>query len=58
MGVIGLSTMEPMDCRENLGPRELATIMNLSVASGERVIFGLNADVAKAHLRVKIREED
>ena len=30
----------------------------LSVASGERVIFGLIADVAKAHRRVKIREED
>ena len=32
---------------ENPGPRELATIMNLSASGGERVIFGLNADVAK-----------
>ena len=50
--------IEIVDRLENPGPRELATIMNLSVASGERVIFGLNADVAKAHRRVKIREED
>ncbi len=39
-------------------PRELAAIMNLSVAAGERVIFGLNADVAKAHRRVKVKEDD
>ena len=43
--------IEIVDRLENPGPRELATIMNLSVASGERVIFGLNADVAKAHRR-------
>ena len=47
-----------MDRLENPGPRELATIMNVSVASGERVIFGLNADVAKAHRRVKVKEDD
>ena len=28
------------------------------MAAGERVSFGLNADVAKAHRRVKVREED
>ena len=46
------------DRLENPGPRELAAIMNLSVAAGERVIFGLNADVAKAHRRVKVKEDD
>ena len=28
------------------------------MAAGERVIFGLNADVAKAHTRVKVKEDD
>ena len=44
-----------VDRLENPGPGELAA---LSVAAGERVIFGLNADVAKAHRRVKVKEED
>ena len=39
------------DRLENLGPRELAAIMNLSVAA-------VNADVAKAHRRLKVREDD
>ena len=47
-----------VDRLENPGPRELAAIMNLSVAAGERVIFGLNGDVAKAHRRVKVKEDD
>ena len=47
-----------LDRLENPGPRELAAIMTLSVAAGERVIFGLNADVAKAHRRVKVKEDD
>ena len=47
-----------LDRLENPGPRELASIMNLSVASCERVIFGLDADVAKAHRRVKVKKED
>ena len=46
------------DRLENPGPRELAAIMNLSVAAGERMIFGLNADVAKAHRRAKVKEDD
>ena len=46
------------DRLENPGPRELAAIMNLSVVAGERVMFGLNADVAKAHRRVKVKEDD
>ena len=46
------------DRLENPGPRELATIMNLSVSANERVIFGLNADVATAHRRVKVKESD
>ena len=32
--------------------------MTLSVAAGERVIFGLNADVAKAHRRVRVKDDD
>ena len=39
------------DRLENLGPRELAAIMNLSVAA-------VNADVAKAHRRLKVKEDD
>eukprot|EP00435_Cladocopium_sp_Y103_P008746 s1635_g2.t1 len=41
-------------CRlENPGPRELATIMRLSEEAKEKVIFGLNGDIAKAHRRVR-----
>ena len=45
------------DRLENPGLRELAAIMNLSVAAGDG-IFGLNADVGKAHTRVKVKEDD
>ena len=47
-----------LDRLENPGPRELATIMEVSQDSGENVIFGLNADVAKAHRRVLVKESD
>ena len=47
-----------LDRLENPGPRELATIMEVSQDSGEHVIFGLNADVAKAHRRVLVKESD
>ena len=46
------------DRLENPGPREMACIMETSMASGERCIFSLNADIAKAHRRVLVREED
>jgi hypothetical protein len=46
------------DRLENPGPRELATIMEVSQDSGEHVIFGVNADVAKAHRRVLVKESD
>eukprot|EP00435_Cladocopium_sp_Y103_P059232 s1226_g21.t1 len=40
---------------ENPGPRELSTIMRLSEEAGQRVIFGINGDIAKAH---KVRRQD
>ena len=46
------------DRLENPGPREMACIMETSMASGERCIFSLNADIAKAHRRVLVPEED
>lgn len=46
------------DRLENPGPRELATIMEVSKSQGENVIFGVNADISKAHRRVLVREED
>ena len=46
------------DRLENPGPREMACIMETSMASGERCIFSLNADIAKAYRRVLVREED
>ena len=46
------------DRLENPGPREMACIMETSMASGERCIFSLNADIAKAHRRVLVRKED
>eukprot|EP00435_Cladocopium_sp_Y103_P011931 s1588_g3.t1 len=46
-------------CRlENPGPRELSTIMRLSEEAKEKVIFGVNGDIAKAHRRVKVRRQD
>ena len=48
-----------MDRLENSGPRELATIkMRSSGEAGEHVIFAINADIAKAHRRVKVRAAD
>ena len=46
------------DRLENPGPRELACIMETSVAAGERVVFAVNGDIAKAHRRVRVKEED
>ena len=46
------------DRLENPGPRELSCLMETSVASGERVIFTVNADIAKAHRRVRVRKAD
>ena len=46
------------DRLENPGPREMACIMETSMAAGERCIFSLNADIAKAHRRVLVREDD
>ena len=47
-----------LDRLENPGPRELATIMRVSSDAGERVMFSVNADIAKAHRRVKVRPAD
>lgn len=47
-----------LDRLENPGPRELATIMEVSQEAAEHVVFGLNADVAKAHRRVLVKEPD
>ena len=47
-----------MDRLENPGPRELATIMRVSADAGERVVFSVNADITKAHRRVKVRQAD
>ena len=46
------------DRLENPGPREMACIMETSIAAGERVIFAINADIAKAHRRVRVRPSD
>ena len=46
------------DRLENPGPREMACIMETSMASGERCVFSLDADIVKAHRRVLVREED
>ena len=46
------------DRLENPGPRELACIMETSEAADERVIFAINADIAKAHRRVLVRPSD
>lgn len=46
------------DKMDNPGPRELACIMDTSLASDERVIFAVNGDISKAHRRVRIRAED
>lgn len=47
-----------LDRLENPGPRELATIMRVSSEAQERVIFAINADITKAHRRVKVRSSD
>ena len=46
------------DRLENPGPRELACIMETSIAAGERVIFAINADIAKAHRRVRVKSSN
>ena len=48
--------IEILDRLQNPGPRELSTIMKTSEAAQERVVFAINADIAKAHRRVKVRE--
>ena len=50
--------IQVLDRLENPGPRELATIMRASSDAGERVVFTVNADIAKAHRRVKVRRAD
>ena len=50
--------IQVLDRLENPGPRELATIMRASADAGERVVFTINADIAKAHRRVKVRRAD
>ena len=47
--------IQVLDRLENPGPRELATIMRVSGAANERVVFSVNADIAKAHRRVKVK---
>ena len=47
-----------LDRLENPGPCELAAIMETSQEASEHVVFGLNADVAKAHRRVLVKETD
>ena len=39
------------DRLENPGPKEMATITTLSMDAGERVLFGITADIAKARRR-------
>jgi len=50
--------IQVLDKLENPGPRELATIMKASAEAGEHVIFAINADIAKAHRRVRVRPSD
>ena len=50
--------IEILDRLQNPGLRELSTIMKTSEAAQERVVFAINADRAKVHRRVKIRESD
>ena len=47
-----------LDRLENPGPCELAATMETSQEASEHVVFGLNADVAKAHRRVLVKETD
>eukprot|EP00438_Fugacium_kawagutii_P030206 Skav207292 [mRNA] locus=scaffold434:298126:309294:- [translate_table: standard] len=47
-----------LDKMDNPGPRELACIMDTSIAADERVVFAVNADISKAHRRVRVRRED
>eukprot|EP00438_Fugacium_kawagutii_P018198 Skav226142 [mRNA] locus=scaffold1047:606146:609121:- [translate_table: standard] len=47
-----------LDKMDNPGPREMACIMDTSIAADERVVFAVNADISKAHRRVRVRRED
>ena len=47
-----------LDKMDNPGPREMACIMETSMAAGERVIFAVNGDISKAHRRVRVRQQD
>lgn len=44
------------DKMDNPGPREMACIMETS--AGQRAVFAVNADISKAHRRVRVKPSD